>query len=155
MEQHGTLVAIARRGHSRGAMEELGLTEITLDQGILGDFRGQPGGRQITVLALADWQAACTELGVELPWTMRRANLLVDGLRLRATTDAVLRLGDVVLQITGETEPCSRMDEAAAGLCRALTPDWRGGVCCRVLEGGTVSPQIEVVLKSDAEPPNR
>jgi MOSC domain-containing protein YiiM len=31
------------------------------------------------------------------------------------------------------------MEEAHAGLKRALTPDWRVGVCCRVLSGGLIS----------------
>jgi MOSC domain-containing protein YiiM len=31
------------------------------------------------------------------------------------------------------------MDEARAGLMRALYPEWGGGVTCRVLEGGLVA----------------
>jgi MOSC domain-containing protein YiiM len=31
------------------------------------------------------------------------------------------------------------MDEARAGLLRALYPDWRGGITCRVVEGGDVA----------------
>jgi MOSC domain-containing protein YiiM len=31
------------------------------------------------------------------------------------------------------------MEEQCAGLKAALQPDWRGGVCCRVLRGGAVA----------------
>ena len=129
-------------------MVEISPAEVTTDQGIVGDFRGQPGSRQITVLAMEDWQTACAELGEELPWTVRRANLLVDGIALRESMDSVLRMGSVALQITAETEPCSRMEEAATGLCSALTPEWRGGVCCRVIQGGTITPELPVTLES-------
>ena len=50
-----------------------------------------------------------------------------------------MRVGAVVLEVTYPTTPCQRMDEAREGLMRALYPDWRGGVTCRVLEGGRVA----------------
>jgi MOSC domain-containing protein YiiM len=30
------------------------------------------------------------------------------------------------------------MEKARTGLKAALTPDWRGGVCCNVVSGGNV-----------------
>ena len=44
----------------------------------------------------------------------------------------------MLLEVTYPTTPCARMDEARAGL-RALHPEWRGGVTCKVLEGGRVA----------------
>ena len=38
-----------------------------------------------------------------------------------------------------EVDPCFRMDEQVEGLKAALTPDWRGGVGCTVLQNGSVS----------------
>jgi len=40
------------------------------------------------------------------------------------------------------------MDEASPGLREALEPDWRGGVCCRVLKGGLIAVGDEVTLQS-------
>jgi MOSC domain-containing protein YiiM len=146
MEQSGRLLSIAVRKKSRAPMQELEKGEVSLAHGLQGDFRGAPGKRQVTVLAVEDWRSACSELQRNLPWTIRRANLLIEGLKLDQTTHATIRIGDVVLRVTGETTPCSRMEEAAAGLYAALLPRWRGGVCCRVEAGGTVTTGNEVVL---------
>jgi MOSC domain-containing protein YiiM len=90
------------------------------------------------VLAEEAWRAACDAAGAELPWTTRRANLLVRGLDLAETIGRRLAVADVVLEITEETDPCQRMEDAHAGLRAALEPDWRGGVRCRVLTPGRI-----------------
>ncbi|MEJ2602877.1 MAG: MOSC domain-containing protein [Gammaproteobacteria bacterium] len=136
--KQGRLVSIARRDRKRAPMEVLDRARITGAAGVEGDFRGRPGKRQVTVLAAEDWQAACTQLGRTLPWTDRRANLLIEGIRLPHRTGSRLVIGEAVLEITGELDPCSRMDEASEGLLAALTPDWRGGVTCRVVADGDV-----------------
>ena len=138
-EREPRLLAIAVRRRSRGTMQELAEAEVTLDGGVGDDFRGRAGRRQVTVLSLESWQAACRELGQpELPWTTRRANLLVTGVDLAAA--GVLRIGEVELEVTGETAPCERMEEACPGLRAALTPAWRGGVTCRVRQPGAMRP---------------
>lgn len=111
---------------------------VGLVTGLEGDFRGRTRNRQVTVLSREAWAAACAAVGADLPWTTRRANLLVEGLDLEETTGQRLHIGEVVLEITGETRPCTRMEEAHAGLREALTPGWRGGVTCRVVTPGTV-----------------
>lgn len=135
----GRLLGIARRERKRGPMQALEQAEISLATGVAGDPRGRPGRRQVTVLAAGAWLEACAVAGADLPWLARRANLLVDGIDLRAATGAVLDLGGVQLVVTGELDPCERMDAAAPGLRLALAPDWRGGVTCRVRQGGTVA----------------
>ena len=135
----GRLAGIARRDKKRAPMQTLETADITSDTGVAADFRGVPGDRQVTVISAAGWQAACAELQSELAWTMRRANLFVDGIELPRRTGDELHIGDVRLLITGELDPCSRMDEQCPGLTAALTPEWRGGVTCSVLQGGRVS----------------
>lgn len=120
-------------------MLETDCSPVTVEAGVTGDFRGGPGRRQVTVLSREDWSDACRELDRELPWTTRRANLLVSGLRFTSdSVGQVLSVGDLRLEITGETDPCQRMSEACPGLREALTPNWRGGVCCRVLSGAEI-----------------
>lgn len=134
-----TLTGIARKPASRAPMQEMEQASIRTESGLDKDFRGKPGKRQLTVLSHEAWQQACDELGKQLPWTTRRANLLVKGIDFSPDdVGKVLSIGEVRLEITRETDPCKRMDEAQDGLKQALMPDWRGGVCCRVLHPGEI-----------------
>ncbi len=133
------LRGIAIRARPKAPMEARERTLVTPEKGVEGDFRGKPGKRQVTVLSRESWARACAELGEELPWMTRRANLFISGLEfLPEHVGSTLHFGDLVLEITRETDPCERMNEARPGLRAALDPDWRGGVCCRVIAGGEI-----------------
>ena len=125
-------------------MEELQEALIGETFGVEGDARGAKyPRRQVTVLAREDFEAALLDLAgpagpPELPWTARRANLLVEGLRLPRAKGAVIAVGSALLEVTAQTVPCERMNEAYPGLLKALYPVWRGGVTCRVSKGGIV-----------------
>jgi MOSC domain-containing protein YiiM len=96
----------------------------------------------------SDWEAAMADLDREIPWQERRANLLVDGLDLPQSPGALLRIGaDVLVTVTGECDPCSRMETIAPGLKGALTPDWRGGVTAKVLSGGEIAVGDEIRIE--------
>ncbi|WP_455201129.1 MOSC domain-containing protein [Kaarinaea lacus] len=140
------LIGIAIRHKKRGPMQTLNKAFISLGKGVEDDFRGKPSKRQVTVMSQKAWQDANAILGTELPWTTRRANLLVDELDLENTAGKTIVVGDVVLRITQETDPCERMTEAATGLYDVLKANWRGGVCCRVISEGHVKLGDDVVL---------
>jgi MOSC domain-containing protein YiiM len=131
-------------------MERLTVADLSRAAGVVGDARGKPGKRQITILDQAAWDAARQELGrPDLSWLLRRANLLVSGLDLRESTGRRLRIGPVLLEITGETDPCVKIDRPTPGLMQVLIPDWRGGVTARVREGGRVEAGMVVVFEAD------
>lgn len=140
----GILLGIARHARPKAPMETVEQAEVSLERGILGDYRGamkrMPYKRQVTLIELGDWQAALVEVGRSLPWQERRSNLLVDGIDLPQVKGVLLRIGtDVVLEVTRETDPCERMEALAPGLKAALLPDWRGGACTMVRRGGTIA----------------
>lgn len=93
--------------------------------------------------------AACCEIGKELPWTNRRANLFLGSFGERAGSGLLGRhitfLCDegkdagVILEITQELKPCTQMNKVYPGLQGALAKNWRGGVACRVVRGGILS----------------
>lgn len=143
----GQLLGIAYRDASRQPMRVADTGFLSKAGGVEGDFRGRKGPRQVTVLCAEQWRAACAELDAELPWTTRRANLLISGITLGpACVGRTLRVGTALLRITRETDPCRRMDEQHHGLRRALTPDWRGGACAEVIADGAIAIGAEVQL---------
>jgi len=136
-ENRGELIGIAVKAHSKGIVTVMETAVCHPDSGIEGDYHSR-GARQVTILFKADWEAACAELGVDLPWTTRRANLYVDGMTLPDQKGTHLHIGDAIFEVTGETKPCHIMEAAQAGLRDALTPEWRGGVTCRIVQGGLI-----------------
>ena len=158
MSDTGRIIGLARRPERRAPMEEITHGAISAAAGLEGDFKGaKHPTRQITILAREDWQAALAALSPPaaacLPWTVRRANLLTEGLRLPRAKGARLEIGPIALEVTGQTYPCKRMDEAVDGLRKALSPDWRGGVTCRVLSGGDV--QVGDIVRITHAPEER
>ena len=140
----GRLIGIARKARALAPMEVLDHVEVGIDTGVHGDHRGairpgKSGRRQITIMAAEDWTAALAELGQPVSWEQRRANLLCEGIDLPRERGARLRIGGVTIEITGECDPCRRMDLVADGLQIALTPDWRGGRTAKVIEGGAIA----------------
>jgi MOSC domain-containing protein YiiM len=147
----GRLLGIAVRGASRAPMETQDKVHISQQDGLQGDYRGKYGPRQITVLSQEAWQAACQDVQTDLLWTTRRANLLISGIELERTTRQILQIGPVRLAITGETDPCERMDMQHMGLRQALVPAWRGGVTCFVMTPGEIQLGDEVQLLSSTD----
>ena len=135
-----SVTAIAYKTAKRGPMNPVNQAQISLTHGVENDVFGKPGKRQVTVMSLEQWQTACQELNCELDWLTRRANILISGYHFSAAdVGKSITIGDVVLTITGETDPCKKMEIAYTGLEKALTPEWRGGVTCRVVEPGVIN----------------
>lgn len=136
----GRLVGIARREKSRAPMETITRGEVTVAAGLAGDCKGAKfPARQITILSREAWEAALADIGnADLAWTARRANFLVEGLALPRAAGSQIAVGPVLLEVTGQTSPCEIMERASPGLRKALSPDWRGGVTCKVVSGGEV-----------------
>ena len=134
-------------------MEVLDAVSVNRDAGVQGDCRGviapgKSGRRQISLIEADSWSAAMADLQAAIPWQERRANLLVEGLRLPREAGRVIAIGKSLrIETTCECDPCSRMDELATGLRAALTPDWRGGVLGRVISDGDIAVGDEVRIE--------
>lgn len=121
-----------------------------------GWLEGDHGGsakRGVTFLAREVWAGVNRELGTDLPWHTRRANVCVEGLDLPPLIGRRIRVGDLEVEILDETRPCDVMDGLQPGLQAALRIDRRGGVYGRVLEGGALSvgDTIEVLPPANAD----
>ncbi|MGI2171546.1 MOSC domain-containing protein [Shewanella sp. MF05960] len=143
-----TLEAIAYKTAKRGIMKPAFCANVTLERGVENDIFGRPGKRQVTVMSKQQWQIACQQIDADLDWLTRRANLLISGYQFSmADVGKVISIGlDLKLLITGETDPCKKMEIAHPGLEQALRPDWRGGVTCRVIQAGLIQPDDLVTV---------
>lgn len=125
-----------KRAH-RGKMDEVAEATLIEGRGVQGSA-DQGRARQVTVIEKEVFDALRDELDTSVDPAMRRANVLVSGVRLEGTRGRVLQLGECRIEVAGETRPCERMDEAVPGLRSALDPQWRGGVYGRVIRGGAL-----------------
>ena len=132
----GTVLALALRPEKGGAMALAESIILTPENGVMGDH-GTSQRRKVTLLDEAAWQTACSEVGTELDWTVRRANVLVQGLDLPSLLNQQIRVGTALVEVIGEVPPCHLMDEVQSGLEAALPPNWRGGVFARIIDPGS------------------
>jgi MOSC domain-containing protein YiiM len=109
-------------------------------RGLAGDrWRGSAtGARQVTLIAAEHLAAIASFLGRDsVPPEALRRNLVTQGVNLLALKGRRFRIGDALLEHSGECHPCSRMEEAfGPGGYNAVRG--HGGITARVIEGGAI-----------------
>ena len=133
----GEIVAIWIKRFKHGPMDPVGEAEAVQGRGLKNNAN-QGGKRQVTIIDESRWREAQDELVIDLDPLTRRANLMLRGIDLERTNGRLLRIGECIVRIYGETRPCHQMEEAQAGLRKALDPRWRGGVFAEIVIGGTI-----------------
>jgi MOSC domain-containing protein YiiM len=148
----GQVDAIWLRPGRREAAVATQETMALVDRGLQGDRSAarapsRPGGskRQVTLIQAEHLAVMAALLGRPAinPALLRR-NLVISGINLLAAKSLfkdeplVLQMGqDVLLEITGPCDPCSRMEEILGhGGYNAMRG--HGGVTARILRGGLV-----------------
>ena len=137
--QLGRVEWIGLRIERRGAIQPVTRAALDPAQGLVGDrYGGRSGNRQVSLIQAEHLPAIAAYLGqpAVTPERLRR-NLVVSGLNLLAVRTGTLRLGPVLLEITGQCHPCSRMEEELGpGGYNAVRG--HGGLTARVIEAGVI-----------------
>lgn len=135
---NGRVEALWTKRAHRGVMDPQEKVTLVAGKGIDDDANFGRSKRQVTVIEKEVFDRIRAELPAVEP-AMRRANVMVSGVRLAESRGKILSLGTVRIELFGETRPCERMDAQVPGFTAALDPDWAGGAFGIVLDDGEVS----------------
>jgi MOSC domain-containing protein YiiM len=135
----GKVVWIGIRPARRSKIRIVQEAVLESGRGLAGDHYGRlDGDRQVTLIQSENLATIASHLGRSevLPRDMRR-NIVTQGINLLALKDRRFRIGDALLEASGECHPCSRMEEAfGAGGYNAVRG--LGGIVARVVQGGRI-----------------
>jgi MOSC domain-containing protein YiiM len=134
----GRVEWIGLRPKRDAAMQETDAVEATTGAGLTGDrYTGGSGKRGVTLIQAEHLPVIAALSGHEaVPPAILRRNVVVSGIPLVALRGRRFRIGEVLLEGTDSCDPCSRMEEALGpGGYNAMRG--MGGLCARILEGGT------------------
>jgi MOSC domain-containing protein YiiM len=151
MSGQGRLETIWIKRMKRGPMDPAETAATVADRGIVGNA-DQGGKRQVTVIEREVFDRIRQTLPDARPF-MRRANLMVSGIRLEESRRHILTVGGVRILLLGETRPCERMDEQCPGLRAALGERWGGGAYGTVLDDGEMRVGDTVSIEAPADRP--
>ena len=148
MPQRGQIQWMGLRSKKREPLVEVASAQIDLENGLQGDhYSGKSKKRQITLIQAEYLEAVASILKKEdINPQLTRRNILVSGINLIALKDRKISLGkEVILEVTGECHPCSRMEEnLGPGGYNAMRS--HGGITAKVIQGGTIHLNDEVAL---------
>ena len=120
------------------AMIATGTVEAIAGAGLVGDrYKSGSGKRGITLIQAEHLPAiAALAQRPDLTPALLRRNVVVSGIPLIALKQRRFRIGTAVFEGTEECDPCSRMEDALGqGGYNAMRG--HGGLCARIVEGGT------------------
>ena len=138
----GSIISMRLCVGSRDPMKEVNDANFITGQGMEGDRHLRSAGRRSNRQVLIMDSETLSQFDL-LPGQVRE-NVTVAGLDFSSISagDKVSLGGDVILEITGDCEPCARMDELRPGLKDEI--DGKRGLLAFVEKGGLVSVGAEV-----------
>ncbi|QHV94119.1 MOSC domain-containing protein [Spirosoma endbachense] len=143
----GRVEWIGIRPERRNPVDVVQSVEVSEKKGLIGDhYSGQSGNRHITLIQAEHLPVVAALTGRdELDPGIVRRNLVISGINLLALKEQQIEIGEVVLQVTGQCHPCSKM-ETALGPGGYNAMRGHGGMTAKVIRGGTIRVGDTVVV---------
>ncbi len=125
--------------------------EAVPGKGLVGDHYSGGGKREVTLMQFEHLQVVGQILGGRtIEPGLTRRNIFISGINLLAFNERRFRIGEVVLEMTGQCHPCSRMEKnLGPGGYNAMRG--HGGITARIVRGGTIHVGDEVRLFAEPE----
>lgn len=139
---------------SRAPMQSKESVELVANGGILGEhhFRSESRPhRQVTLVQHEHLPVIAAILGkAEVTPESLRRNIVVSGINLASLKSGPFKIGEAVLEISGDCVPCALMEETVGtGAYAAMTG--HGGVTCIVKQGGQVRVNDDVQFLEEGD----
>lgn len=106
-------------------------------RGLEGDRHSSTGPRQVTLIQEEHLKTVSSLLGKEINPQLVRRNIVVSGINLLALKGKQFRIGEAILEYSGECHPCSRM-ETNLGLGGYNAMRGHGGITARIIKSGLI-----------------
>lgn len=145
--QAGKLEAVYLRPARGVTSRQMQQATLAVGRGVKGDRtadKANDSKRQVTLIQAEHIAVIAALMGkIHIDPAILRRNLVVSGINLLAAKslfkDQVMQLtiGDVILEVTGSCEPCSKM-EIALGKGAYNAMRGHGGVTARIITGGEI-----------------
>ena len=141
--QHGRLDAIFLRPQRREPCIQVSETVAEADVGLKGDHK-QGGKRQVSLIQAEHLGLIAAFLGrTAIDPILLRRNLVISGINLISLKPLFpelilqVRIGEALIEVSGDCEPCSRMEELlGTGGYNAMRG--HGGMVARIVESGRI-----------------
>jgi MOSC domain-containing protein YiiM len=148
----GEVVFIGIRSARMAPVAVVDTVDAIALKGLSGDrYKSKGGSRQVTLIQQEHLHAVASYLGQESidPRSVRR-NIVVKGLNLLSLKNKRFRVGEALLEYSGECHPCSRMEEnLGPGAYNAMRG--HGGITAKVLESGEIRVGAPVTVEPEVK----
>ena len=140
----GKVQWIGVRPERRAEVNRLPQVMAIADRGLEGDRYRNKGTRQVTLIQQEDLAAVGSYLGGKtIDPGLTRRNIVVSGINLLSLKGRRFRIGNALLEYSGECHPCSRMEEnLGEGGYNAMRG--HGGITAKIIESGVIREGDEV-----------
>ncbi|MHC4267903.1 MAG: MOSC domain-containing protein [Planctomycetota bacterium] len=134
------------------AAEPCNKVTVRSNFGIVGDYRSEKFQLgQITLIETETIDAMSRKLGYNVPAGASRRQIMVKGIKLNELVGQNLRLGQILVRVEDKCNPCNNMEKKIGpGAKNAM--DGKGGIRCRIIEGGELHVGDKITVENPSCP---